>query len=173
MPNFYNNSSPIFTILATFLMCGAVIGSFSSVYVPSLNTLGVDYEIYPKSILTCLFDALKYNLILLIFSRFLGFLMPIYVLVRGYLLSFSISVVYANSGGFFDKSLLYESVFHNFFAVPCFLIIATSCFDIYISQKKTNARNFRKNRALKTHYRIIFILITLNLAWNFLCMSIF
>ncbi|MFI3226700.1 MAG: hypothetical protein R3Y09_04725 [Clostridia bacterium] len=176
MPVFSSNlSSPIFMILATFFMCGAIVGAFSSLYTPDFEVLGYEYQVYPKTVFLCFVDAVKFNFLLIIFSRFLGFLIPIYVLARGYLLSFSISVIYSNSGGFFDKSLLFESISYDFFAIPCFLIIATICFNMY-GKSKSRGKSGRKTRRYSTqnyNYSTVFALIMLNFGWNIVCMSIF
>lgn len=171
MPTFfYDISSPIFTILSTFLMCGAVIGTFSSINIANLEALGVKYQIYPINAWYCVIDALKYNIFLIVLSKFCGFLIPIFVLMRGFMLAFSISVVYQNSNAYFDKSMLVESMLSNFFEIPSFLIIATICFSIYMTRKGFKAKKSRIRGQLLENYRVIFVLILLNIGWNIMIM---
>ncbi|MFI3114574.1 MAG: hypothetical protein R3Y12_00360 [Clostridia bacterium] len=166
MPDF-NLSSPLFMIIATFFMCGAVFGAFSSSFVPNFSIFTYEYQ--TKTLVFCFFDAVKYNICLIFFSRFLGFLLPLFVMFRGYLLSFSIGVLYANSAGFFDKSVLIESISYNFFAIPCFLIISTVCFETFLLNRKKKHRV----RGNSSKYKSILLLILINFGWNIACMSIF
>ena len=174
MPVFlsYDLSSPTFIILSTFLLCGSVIGAFWGSNLELINSSKILLDTPNQSILNCFINALKYNLIALFLSRFAGFLIPFFVLIRGYLLSFSISLLYNNSISFLDKSVLIDSVFENIVAIPCFLIICSACLNLYFNNRSLNKKRARMKANIDGSYVTIIFMMILNIVWNIFCILI-
>lgn len=173
--SFGSNStiSPAFIMLSTFLLCGGVIGCFSAGFVPDLSELGATIIAPQNNFLSCFFDAIKYNLLVILCIKHLGFLVPIIVSLRGFLLSFSVSTIYANSDVLAGSSIFFESILNSFVTVPCFLIISTICLKLFVIKKSLNSRKSRKKARIEGSYFAIFALLTLNFLWNLICAYIF
>lgn len=164
MPVYNSQVSPLFVILLVFLLSGAVLGAFSGIYTPNLSISTALLEKANRSFIWCIIDVLKYNIILLIMSKFCGFLIPIHVAVRGFCLFFTVSAVYKDTVTFLDKTILLESILTNIVAIPCFLFIAVACFKIFMQKQK------RQNK--KLYAQVAFFLV-INLLWNLICHFLF
>lgn len=173
--SFGSNStvSPTFVMLSTFLLCGAVIGYFSASFVPDFSDLQIAVNVSTNTIFSCIIDALKYNLIIFFCIKYLGFLIPIIVTFRGYLLAFSVSTIYANSDVLSGSPLFFHSILNSVISVPCFLIISTICLKIYLSRRSLSAKKSRKKTQIDGSYFAIFSLVLVNFLWNLFCTYIF
>ncbi len=154
--------SPTFTVMMIFLLCGAVLGSFSGSYAPKLELSNALLETSNNSYLYALFDFIKYNIFLLLFSKFFGFLIPFFVGFRGFCLFFSISAIYSSAETFFDNAIIFESVLLNLVHIPCFLLIATNAFKLFTEKAKTRRP---KSSRLDERYIQIILYLFINFLW--------
>lgn len=164
MPVSNSNASPLFIILLVFLLSGAVLGAFSGVYTPNLELSQAILESSNRSFVWCIIDALKYNLVLILFSRFCGFLIPFFVSFRGFCLFFTVTSIYKDVQTFLDKMLLFENILVNIVAIPCFIYIAVSSMKIFANKKR---------RSNNQYYAQIAFFLIINLLWSLICYFIF
>lgn len=158
--------SPVFIVLSTFLLCGAIVGVFSGSYSTVFDGLNLQSTFDKKTSLMCIFDVFKYNLPVLFFMKYAGFLIPIIVFIRGYILSLCISIIYTNPIVFTQNSLFLTSVLINIVAIPCFLTISTICINTYYTKKTLSRKKSRLKSKFNSNIQTLFILLIFNILWN-------
>lgn len=164
--------TPNFIFLLTFLLSGCVIGAFSGAYVTKIDISGGILLTNTNIFLVSLIDALKYNLIIILICKYLGFLIPVLVFIRGYILTFSITAILHNSESFFENTVIFSSFFNNLVSIPCFLIISTLCIGIFINRLQLNNKNAKKKASLDNSYFAIILCVFINFIWCFLCQGL-
>lgn len=158
---------PFFYFTFTFLLCGSVIGALSGSYVTMLDvSSGI---LLPSSniFLIALWDVLKFNLPNIILGKVFGFLIPVIILIRGFILSFAFSAIYYNTQNIFDTTVIIQSFLNNLIAIPCFLIISSCSLDSFFKKSKNRRKGIIQGNS------IILICILLNFLWNLFCQIIF
>lgn len=127
-------------LCAVFFVCGCVIGAVAAGFVASADQLGSSVRDYlslmsdktsvQPSLMSSVVDAFKYHLLAVFLgSSVLGvFCIPILSAVRGFFLSFSVSVIVRLLGG--KAILLTLSMFgiSTLITIPCFFILSVIAF---------------------------------------------
>lgn len=129
----HSQSSLVFLLLIFSLgvLAGGIVGFFSPIpELPGDISTYVQSSLLPRSFLSALGDVFRFFLLALVFSTsYLGvFLIPSLVLVKAYMLSCSVAVLFA---AYSYKGLSFSALISGvpaLFLIPCFLIACSDCF---------------------------------------------
>lgn len=158
-----------FIILTTFLMCGSVIGAFCGVYVENFEIANT----FDKNFMYYIFQLLKYNILVILLTKKLGFLIPVVVIFRGFILAFSLSALYSQTTDFLYTTIIIESLVNDLISLPCFIIISTVCLNIYFNNKMYTKSKSKLRAEFDNNYAHILLFLVFNVAWNSFCGFIF